>query len=122
MIVTVMQIRRMRMRVPQRLVHVLMDVGLGSLVTVMGVPVMLVVNMTVGVLQVHVLMLVRVSFRQHEPRCDRHQQRGNDQAGRDRLAQQRHCERRSNERSGTEMRRGPCRAQVPQRIDEKHEA
>ena len=71
-IVTVMQIGRMRMRVPQRLVRVLVDVGLGSLVTVMGVLVMLVVDVTVGVFQVRVFMLVRVSFRQHEPRCDRH--------------------------------------------------
>ena len=72
-------------------------------------------DVTVGVLQAPVLMLMRVRFRQHSQL--RPPSTGcNDQpvviarpAG--------HGERRSNERSGTEMRRGPRGPQVPQRKD-----
>ena len=57
-IVAVMQIRRVRMRVPQRLVRVLVDVGFGPLVAPVAMLVMLVVDMPVGVLQAPMLMLV----------------------------------------------------------------
>lgn len=58
MSVPVMQIRCMRMRVPHRLVRVLVDVGLGPLIAMVVMPMMLVVDVTVGVLQASVLMLV----------------------------------------------------------------
>ena len=58
MMMPVMQFWCMRMRVPHRLVHVLVDVGLGSLVAMVAMPVMLVMDMTVGVLQAPVLMRV----------------------------------------------------------------
>ena len=47
MIVPVVQVGHVRMRVPQRLVRVLVDVGFGPLVAAMGVPVMLVVDVPV---------------------------------------------------------------------------
>ena len=62
MIVPMMQIRHVRMRVPHRLVYVLMNVGLGSFIAVVGMLVMLVVHMAMGMFHVPVLMLVRVRF------------------------------------------------------------
>ena len=58
MLVAVMQVGRVRMGVPHRLMHVLVGVGLGPLVAVVRVLVMLVVNMAMGVRQPAMLVLV----------------------------------------------------------------
>ena len=58
MMMPVMQIRCMRMRVPHRLVRVLVDMGLGALVAAVGVLVMFVMHVTVGMFQVPVLVVV----------------------------------------------------------------
>jgi predicted membrane protein len=56
--VPVMQVGHVRMRMPHRLVHVLVGVGLGPLVAVVRVLVMLVVNMAMGVRQPAMLVFV----------------------------------------------------------------
>ena len=56
--VPVMQVGHVRMRMPHRLVHVLVSVGLGPLVAVVRVLVMLVVNMAMGVRQPAMLVFV----------------------------------------------------------------
>ncbi len=55
---TVMQVGHVRMRMPHRFVHVLVSVGLGSLVAMVRMLVMLIVDMTVSVDQAPVLMLM----------------------------------------------------------------
>jgi len=70
--VPVMQVGHVRMRMPHRLVHVLVGVGLGPLVAVVRVLVMFVVNVTMGVRQAPVLVQMPVRLRQHEPGRDRH--------------------------------------------------
>ena len=58
MLMPVMQVRRVRMRVPHWLVHVLVGVGLGPLVAAVEVLVVLVVNVAVGVRQAAMLVFV----------------------------------------------------------------
>ena len=58
MLVAVMQIGRVRMRMPHRLVHVLVGVGLGPLVAAVDVLVMLVVDVTVAMCQATMLVFV----------------------------------------------------------------
>jgi len=72
MIVPVMQVGHVRMRVPHRLVRMLVDVGFGALVAAVDVPVMLVVDMPVRVHEVPMLVLVCMRLRQHQPGGDRH--------------------------------------------------
>ena len=56
--VPVMQVGHVRMRMPHRLVHVLVGMGLGPLVAVVRVLVVLVVYMAMGVRQPAMLVLV----------------------------------------------------------------
>lgn len=58
MFVPVVKIGRVGMRVPHRLVHVLVDVGLGALVAAVGVLVVFVVDVTVGVRNILVPVVV----------------------------------------------------------------
>jgi len=58
MLVAVMQVGHVRMSVPQRLMHVLVGVGLGPLVAVVRVLVVLVVYMAMGVRQPAMLVFV----------------------------------------------------------------
>ena len=120
--VPVMQIGHVRMRMPQRFVHVLVSMGLGSLVSVVRVPVMLVVNVAMGVCQAPVLVRVAMRLRQHQPGCYRHQRGGGEQAWRERFAKQRHGDCRADERRCAEMRPSSRGSEVPQRVDEQHQA
>ena len=56
--VPVMQVGSVWVRVPQRLVHVLVGVGLGPLVAMVRVLVVLVVNVAMGVRQPAMLVFV----------------------------------------------------------------
>ena len=104
--VAVVQVGHVGMRVPHRLVDVLMGVGLGTFVA------------AVCVHEPPMLVLVRVQFGQHEPGRERHQSGGDDETGRDWLAEKRHGERRADEGSGAEMGAGPGGAKVAQRVYE----
>jgi len=87
MFVAVVQVGHVGMRVPHRLVYVLVGVGLGSLVGMVRVLVVFIVYMTVSVQEPPMLVLVRVRFSQHDPGRDRHQGGGSDEADRDRLTE-----------------------------------
>ena len=58
MVVPVMEVGHVRVRMPHRLVHVLVGVGLGPLVAAVGVLVMLIVDVTVAMCQVMMLVFV----------------------------------------------------------------
>ena len=58
MLVAVMQIGHVRMRMPHRLVHVLVGVGLRPLVAAVGVLVVLVVDVTMAMCQTTMLVFV----------------------------------------------------------------
>jgi hypothetical protein len=116
--VAVVQVGHVGMRVPHRLVYVLVGVGLGTFVAMVCVLVVFIVYMAVCVHEPPMLVLVRVQFGQHEPGRERHQSGGDDETGRDRLAEKRHGERRADEGSGAEMGAGPGGAKVAQRVYE----
>ena len=58
MFVPVMRVGHVRMRMPHRLVHVLVSVGLGPLVAAVDVLVMLIVDVTVVMCQATMLVFV----------------------------------------------------------------
>ena len=68
MMMAVMQIRRVRMRVPDRLVHVFVGVGLRALITTVRVPMMLVMDVTMTVGQGLVHMAVGMPLGEYQPR------------------------------------------------------
>jgi hypothetical protein len=119
---SVVEVRQVRMSVPHRLVHVLVDVGLGAFVAMVRVLVVFIVHMAVIVRHVLVPVLVRVPLGQHEPGRDHHQGRGGDEADRHGLAEQWHRERCADERRGAEMRAGSRGAKVAQRVYEENQA
>lgn len=79
MFVPVMEIRRVRVRVPNAFVHVFVNMRFGTFVSSMDMPVMLVMNVTMGVCQISMRMLVRLRFRQNQPGCDCHEYCGRKQ-------------------------------------------
>ena len=93
MIVAVVQVRQMRMGVPHRLVHVLVEVRLGTFVAAVGVLMMFVVDVAMSVSEALMLVFVRVVLREDQPGPERHQHGRGNQARRERLAEERYRER-----------------------------
>ena len=122
MLMAMMDVRVMRMRMPERLVAVRMHMRLGAVpLKIMLVPVMRI--MAVGVRMRHgfmrVLMFVR--FGQVQPDAGAHQRGGDPEDGTRMFAQhqQRNC--RTNERRRREIRAGSRSAEMPQSQDKHHQ-
>ena len=117
--VLVMQIRIVRMSMPDRQVSVLVRVSLVSgPVEVVLVLVMLVVHMGVSMSQRLVFVLVAVLFGHVEQDADQHQDTSEQQTHRQRFMQDGERECGANEGSGREIRSRTCRAETPQGQDE----
>ena len=123
MMVTVMQIREVRMTVTERLVHV--DVamrlaGRGS--RRVGVLVVFVVDVRVRVLERVVVVLVVVPLGQVKPYARPHEDRGEGNPPGERLMEREGARDRSHERRGREVRPRPSGAQETEGEDEQDEA
>ena len=102
--------------------HVLVNVRFGPTVSGVCMLMVLVVNVTVGVYQMCVLVIVGMRFRQYQPGCDCHECGGDNQRQGDRLAEQGYGKCCSDEWRGAEVCSGTRGAEMPQSIDEEHKA
>ena len=88
----------------------------------MDVPVMLVMDMLMNMLQHFVAMLMGMPLGEHQPACHRHQRNRDEQHDRQRLSQKQHRQPGTDERRRAEVRRGTGAAQVAQRQHIQHQA
>ena len=113
MLVPVVQIRIMRMLVPQSIMTMPMRMRFGDRFA-MDMLRMRIVQMRMIMLQHRMKMLVIVPFRQMQPEAGSHQQPGEDQLHRDRIVENQHGQHRANEWRQREIRSRSRRSQMPQ--------
>ena len=112
MLMPMMEVWQVWVCMPHFFVHVLVNVRLRFCIDLMRMLMVFVMNVDVRVYQWFMLMRVGMRFRQHQPGCDGHQHRGDNQSRSDRLTQQRDGKRCADERGSTKMRSGARRPKM----------
>jgi len=123
MLMTVMDVGKMRVTTPQLGVHVPMQVRFARwFAAIMAVLVVLV--MYVPMLMGHFLvaMVVLVALRQMKPDTKSHEGTGYKDLDRHRLPQEEHGDQPPEKRSQREVRPGPSRSDLSKSNDKKHQA
>ena len=119
--VPVMQVRIMRMPVPQRRVAVHMRMWFNNF-TFMHVPVMLIMDMAMVMNELGMDMLVFMAFGQMQPQANCHQCAGDNELRGHGLLQEHDGQHRADEWRQGEIGPGPRRAQMAQAKHEHHKA